>query len=188
MLPGQHFPITAIPRTFVNMADVWTCCQCNSDNLIANAPEVCPICSHVRRSCCKTGRPTFSPSSSTPPYYANTYPNTPSNGYRNSKPTYQSSRYHHTQHNAASTIACTPRYIASTYSPSSTSSYNPSNSSSSATSVYHTNPYPGNYTYARPDMRGWWVCCDCKQANNPALAPEMCPADGHKKCGSCRVL
>ncbi|KAK6439440.1 hypothetical protein LTR95_004347 [Oleoguttula sp. CCFEE 5521] len=36
-------------------------------------------------------------------------------------------------------------------------------------------------------MRGWWVCCICKNANNPALAPERCPIDGHYKGSHCAI-
>ncbi|EEH33017.2 hypothetical protein PAAG_04070 [Paracoccidioides lutzii Pb01] len=36
--------------------DVWTCCNCDGPNLIANAPSKCPVCSHQRCSSCIVGR------------------------------------------------------------------------------------------------------------------------------------
>lgn len=39
----------------------------------------------------------------------------------------------------------------------------------------------------RPSRRGWWVCCSCRFANNPALSPERCPDCSHQKCRNCRA-
>jgi hypothetical protein len=40
---------------------------------------------------------------------------------------------------------------------------------------------------ARHASRGSWVCCTCRQTNNPAHNSTRCPIDGHYKCGSCYV-
>ena len=39
------------------MSDVWSCCQCGAANHVANAPQKCPICGHMRSSCCPIGQP-----------------------------------------------------------------------------------------------------------------------------------
>ncbi len=57
-------------------------------------------------------------------------------------------------------------------------------------SVYHSRPHPQNGYPTRPDMRGWWTCCQCRQTNNPRLAPERCSGDPdclHYKCDWCTV-
>lgn len=37
-----------------------------------------------------------------------------------------------------------------------------------------------------PTFRGFWVCCLCRQTNNPAVAPLRCPVCAHFKCkGGC---
>ncbi|KAF2162833.1 hypothetical protein M409DRAFT_26689 [Zasmidium cellare ATCC 36951] len=33
-------------------------------------------------------------------------------------------------------------------------------------------------TFARPSMRGWWMCHVCRQTNNPATTPQRCPTFG----------
>lgn len=46
-------------------------------------------------------------------------------------------------------------------------------------------PRPGP---KRPSMRGWWVCCVCRQTNNPTINPLHCSACGrHTKCSNCYV-
>jgi hypothetical protein len=34
---------------------------------------------------------------------------------------------------------------------------------------------------------GSWVCCSCRQTNNPRFCPGRCPTDGHYRCISCYV-
>jgi hypothetical protein len=34
---------------------------------------------------------------------------------------------------------------------------------------------------------GSWVCCTCRQTNNPRSCPDRCPMDGHYRCGRCYV-
>ena len=53
----------------------------------------------------------------------------------------------------------------------------------------------GNYTYGAytaqspgSDMSNWWVCHECRQTNNPALAPERCSNCEHSRCISCTTL
>lgn len=156
------------------MADVWTCCQCEAANLIANSPERCPVCPHTRCDLCKTGRPTFSN-----PHHLPSHPNT----YHTNSPVTQSYRYSPTTSSYMVSASRTPRYYTTTYpSSSSSSSYPPT-----ATPTY--NPSTSrDYASGRPSMRGWWVCCCCKQSWNPALASDRCPYDGHKRCPACVVL
>ena len=37
-----------------------------------------------------------------------------------------------------------------------------------------------------PVLSGWWVCCNCQNSNNPALAPGRCAICNHEKCAPCR--
>jgi hypothetical protein len=40
----------------------------------------------------------------------------------------------------------------------------------------------------RPERaKGLWVCCECRNTNNPSHCPTWCPTDGHYKCGNCYV-
>jgi hypothetical protein len=34
---------------------------------------------------------------------------------------------------------------------------------------------------------GSWVCCSCRQTDNPRFCPDRCPMDGHYRCISCYV-
>jgi hypothetical protein len=34
---------------------------------------------------------------------------------------------------------------------------------------------------------GTWVCCLCRQTNDPRTCPSVCPVDGHHKCSGCYV-
>ncbi len=39
---------------------------------------------------------------------------------------------------------------------------------------------------SRPSMRGWWICCGCRNLNNPALCGGRCTVCGHPgPCPSC---
>ena len=159
------------------MSDVWTCCQCGNPNLIATAPERCPVCGHIRRSCCRAGRPTFSKTHSLP-HHPNAYPAAPSSSGGQS---YHCSPTQYISPSMASSARTTPRYYNTNYT---SSSYPSAPFSSSA-------GYPsasGNYASNHPSVRGWWVCCCCQQSYNPALVPERCPLSGHQKCSECRVL
>jgi hypothetical protein len=60
---AAHFNADAfVPRRYTSpflgqpkvttRGDVWTCCSCGTANLMANAPERCPVCEHYRCDCC----------------------------------------------------------------------------------------------------------------------------------------
>lgn len=140
------------------MADIWTCCQCKSPNLECNATR-CPICSHDKCSECVVGRPGLSATA-------------PSSDISFASLTSPATSYN------------TPRY-----SPHNGSSrcHRHSTSSAATQNYHHTYAaYTAPVSYSsRPNMAGWWVCCCCQQANNPALAPQRCPVDGHIRSQCC---
>ncbi|SMQ49415.1 unnamed protein product [Zymoseptoria tritici ST99CH_3D7] len=35
------------------------------------------------------------------------------------------------------------------------------------------------------NMRGWWVCCNCRHTNGPYNTPTRCPICGHNKDAYC---
>jgi hypothetical protein len=38
------------------------------------------------------------------------------------------------------------------------------------------------------DYAGWWICCHCRSAMNPAIAPDACMiCRSHYKCSRCYV-
>lgn len=39
----------------------------------------------------------------------------------------------------------------------------------------------------RPDMRGWWKCCQDGFVNNPELCPVLCATGDHRKCRNCTI-
>ncbi|KAE8152004.1 hypothetical protein BDV25DRAFT_151742 [Aspergillus avenaceus] len=48
-------------------------------------------------------------------------------------------------------------------------------------------PRPENIqNTARPNMAGWWICCNCQGENNPVLNSGRCTICEHKQCPSCR--
>ena len=39
----------------------------------------------------------------------------------------------------------------------------------------------------RPSLAGYWVCCVCRQANNPAFVPNVCTCGRHVRASCCYV-
>jgi hypothetical protein len=40
----------------------------------------------------------------------------------------------------------------------------------------------------RPSAAGWWRCSECRNVNNPELAPSRCSSCAHVKCSSCTAV
>ncbi|KAJ0416423.1 hypothetical protein BJY00DRAFT_234795 [Aspergillus carlsbadensis] len=52
-------------------------------------------------------------------------------------------------------------------------------------SLDYENQQPGTIGFPRPDMIGWWLCCQCGNLVNPTLSNGQCPSCGHEQCSYC---
>lgn len=192
----------------------WTCCECKSTNLSANATR-CPMsqCAHDRCRFCRSGPPSprlgspgplfsssrplqsFSPSFSQYPY---TNIATPTN-FPIPRPYEPSQPSAPPRHYALSALSPPPGPRRDPY-------YNSGGPTSASGQAWYT--YSEESTCyaspprtvdsgigraslpssARPSTLGWWKCCQDGHWNNPDLCPVMCATDGHRKCSRCRVL
>ena len=89
--------------------------------------------------------------------------------------------------------AAEPRYVPCVYSSNDT--FSPaSGGHASRCQSYTYSSDRGNSSSApirshgRPDMTGWWVCSECQNTINPALASSRCPICAHSRCLNCRDL
>lgn len=88
---------------------------------------------------------------------------------------------------------------ASGYPPSSASSFTSNYGAASFSGSGRRTGYGRSFTASapigggsgrngvKPDMTGWWVCCQDNHLNNPALCPVLCGTCNHQRCGRCRV-
>lgn len=172
--------------------DVWTCCQCKGNNLIANAPERCPLCSHTRCSRCPTGRPGLKPVSSTPRTRASTRSRGQLKQSRSLPPPLTPHLalplldYPMASRPLPSLVSNTPSVYPSlsfTMDPLLIRNRNGAQSLQPSLSPYTR----GNRaTVDRPSMAGWWYCCQCGNLNNPVLCGGRCMC-GHQRCIYCRA-
>lgn len=54
---GTRYPNATLPGATQHPdgTDVWNCCGCSANNLTANSPDRCPVCSHYRCGYCTVG-------------------------------------------------------------------------------------------------------------------------------------
>ena len=146
------------------MADVWTCCQCQTANLINNSPEKCPACEHSRIDCggCKTGKPSMK-STSASVSYPPRLPLTPRLIVR---------------------MPTAPVPIGPAL-PSMLPAL-PSAIPTSMTGRQLAPPQTRTRAMAGHSMYGWWYCCPKSDLNSPALCAGRCTQCGHSKCRYCK--
>lgn len=166
----------------VNMAasDVWTCCQCKAANLDANADVKCPIFSHKKCSECPRERRTGISAAlgmlGTPsvPNTALSYGPPASIARSAFSGISEDDSHAHIEtpvpgleHRSIFNDACQPDALPASLFTASGSARGP------------------NVGPPRPSTVGWWVCSNCHNPNNPALAPEKCSVCAHTKCPHC---
>ena len=163
-------------RNTMAAMDVWTCCSCGASNYDETAPDRCPICSHDRCDSCERGRPglllglsQYSMSTDCQPRYI---------------PDLSLTKNVYFGEGLDTGIDGVVSYGEHVSHGQHTQSYN-NGEQYRYTEGVHSH---GDYTHCPPDMTGWWVCCECGQANNPALAPSRCPYDGHVRSICCTTL
>ena len=138
-------------------SDMWKCSKCGAANLVANCPEQCPICGHMRCIYCTKGGDS---------HYGHQPLRDPSE--------------------SSSSRAEPNKMPYSNPSNSSTGSYSYSKSFNAPTPTLYSSSSDTNTTsssyYSQP--RRVWYCC-CGNYNNEALAPYYCVHCSHKRCTGC---
>ena len=171
--------------------DVWTCCACQSPNLIANADVKCPVCAHTNCTGCSVGRPGLHRSSYNVIGLSTSLP-TPSTP--NVTP-----RYSPFPNNIAlacesnTSAQCRPygQYGYLSLSALDRLLHITNVSRNSSTRALRVSPLSHGrgamepLLFAKPSTVGWWECHSCHWANNPSLYPRVCSNCSHTKCTAC---
>ena len=200
---------TAQPTMADQPLDTWSCCKCHSSNVIALTTQ-CPIfpCKHNMCNSCRRGPP--SPTlgcaaplfpTSPPPQYSyssSRYPSYVATGAtseysipRPLQPMQPSAPPRQYGLGAAvpSSLAARPQRGMSSNPYGGGGGGGGSGYGSGYGSVYGRgtgrNPYSPHMSLGRPDMSGWWKCCQDGWLNNPALVGNVCSRDRHQKCDWC---
>ena len=161
--------------------DVWTCCECRANNLIATAPEKCPLCSHSRCHRCTIGPPRASNPAPFRRSHVRHFPTaSPGQAYPSSARSQQATLPSHLP--SRSFYPTPPHQSHPALPPSIPPSIPPAPSLQRDPRREHVAGTLSN----RPSMAGWWYCHGCKHLNNPALAAGRCTMCGHSKCYACR--